>query len=213
MTESDWLAGEFEENHNRLGQWRIACLGSQIKAGDAVQDTSPRRTSDRALNHERQRIGLATAKSKGAIVIRVQVKTVVARPIDVVFSYLADFSHLPEHDPWVNRVELTSPASTGVGATWVHERTQGRRTIEAPIEVVAYEPNSRLTIKSGSKGFDVRAAQTFRAVGDNATEVTEDLEMRLFGVVRLFEPLIRRQVPKQTGEVHRRFKEILEKST
>jgi hypothetical protein len=43
--------------------------------------------------------------------------------------------------------------------------------------------------------------------------VTEDLEMRLSGSVRLFEPLIRRQVPKQTAEVHSRFKEILEKST
>jgi uncharacterized membrane protein len=149
---------------------------------------------------------------EGAIVIRAQVKTVVARPIDVVFSYLADFSHLPEHDPWVKRVELISPSSSGVGATWLHERVQGRRTIEAPIEVVEYEPNSLLTIKSGSKGFDVRAAQTFRAVGDDATEVTEDLEMRLSGVVRLIEPLIRRHAPKQASEVHRRFKEILEKS-
>jgi uncharacterized membrane protein len=146
-------------------------------------------------------------------VIRAQVKTVVARPIDVVFSYLADFTHLPEHDPWVKRVKLTSPSSTGVGATWLHERVQGRRTIEAPIEVVEYEPNARLTIKSGSKGFDVRAAQTFRSIGDDSTEVTEDLEMRLSGIVRLFEPLIRRQVPRQAAEVHSRFKEILEKST
>jgi hypothetical protein len=49
--------------------------------------------------------------------------------------------------------------------------------------------------------------------GEDATEVIEDLKMRLSGIVRLFEPLIRRQVPKQTSEVHRRFKEILEKST
>jgi hypothetical protein len=47
---------------------------------------------------------------------------------------------------------LTSAASTGAEATWLHERVQGRRTIEAPIEVVEYEPNARLTIKSGSKG-------------------------------------------------------------
>jgi uncharacterized membrane protein len=150
---------------------------------------------------------------EGAIVIRAQVKTVVARPVDVVFAYLADFSHLPEHDPWVKRVKLTSQVSTKVGATWLHERVQGRRTIEAPIEVVEYEPNSRLTIKSGSKGFDVRAAQTFRAIDEDKTEVTEDLEMRLSGIVRLFEPLIRRQVPKQANEVHRRFKEILERPT
>jgi hypothetical protein len=85
--------------------------------------------------------------------------------------------------------------------------------LDAEVPLVEYEPNSRLTIKSGSKGFDVWAAQTFRSVGDDVTEVTEDLEMRLRGTVRLFEPLIRRQAPKQAGEVHRRFKEILEKST
>jgi uncharacterized membrane protein len=145
------------------------------------------------------------------MVIRAQVMTVVARPIGVVYTYLADFSHLPEHDPWVKRVELTSSQPTGIGATWLTERVQGKRTIEAPIEVVEYEPSSRLTIHSWSKGFDVRAAQTFRSVGEDATEVTEDLEMRLSGIVRLFEPLIRRQVPKQASEVHRRFKEILER--
>jgi hypothetical protein len=42
------------------------------------------------------------------------------------------------------------------------------------------------------------------------TEVVEVLEMRLRGLVRLFEPIIRRQVPKQGVEVHRRFKQILE---
>jgi uncharacterized membrane protein len=145
--------------------------------------------------------------------IRARVKTVVARPVDVVFSYLADFSHLPEHDPWVKRVELTSRASSGVGATWRHERVQGRRTIEAPIKVIEYEPNSRLTIKSMSRGIDVRAAQTFRSVGDDATEVIEDLEVELDGIVRMFGPLIRRQLQRQVIEVHRRFKEILEKPT
>jgi hypothetical protein len=85
-------------------------------------------------------------------------------------------------------------------------------TIEAPIEMVESEPNSRLTIKSRSKGFDVRAAQTFCSVGDGATEVTEDPEVWLrasFGCSSRLSPV---RAPKQAGEVHRRFKEILEKS-
>jgi hypothetical protein len=38
----------------------------------------------------------------------------------------------------------------------------------------------------------------------------EVLEMRLSGFVRLFEPMIRRQLPKQSAEVHQRLKEVLE---
>jgi hypothetical protein len=34
--------------------------------------------------------------------------------------------------------------------------------------------------------------------------------MRLTGIVRLFEPMIRRQVPKQAADVHGRLKRILE---
>jgi hypothetical protein len=56
----------------------------------------------------------------------------------------------------------------------------------------------------------VRSRQTFIAVGDGATEIVEALEMRLSGIMRLFEPLIRLQVPKQLAEVHERLKDVLE---
>jgi hypothetical protein len=58
----------------------------------------------------------------------------------------------------------------------------------------------------------VRVTQTFTALGEDSTEVVEVLEMRLSGLVRLFEPIIRRQAPKQAAAVHQRFKEILEAS-
>jgi hypothetical protein len=89
--------------------------------------------------------------------IRAHVKTVVG-PINVVFSS--------------SLTSLTYPVTTGglagrvdptgvhwVGTTWLHERVQGRRATDALIEVVEYQPNPRLTIKSASKGFDKRVAQ------------------------------------------------------
>jgi uncharacterized membrane protein len=142
--------------------------------------------------------------------IRTQIRTIVSRPLADVFAYVADFSTLPQYDPYVLSVERTSAARVGVGSTWRHTRKQGRQTIESPIEVVEYEPNHRLAIVSGSKGFAVRSTQTFASLGDGSTELVEVLEMRLSGVVRLFEPVIRRQVPRQGEEVHRRLKEVLE---
>ena len=145
--------------------------------------------------------------------IRTEIRTVVSRPLEEVFAYVADFSKLPQYDRWVTSIEKTSPGPVGVGSTWRHRRVQGRRSIDAPIKMIEYERNRRLAIVSGSKGFAVRSTQTFAAHGDESTEVVEVLEMRLSGMVRLFEPIIRRQVPKQGAEVHRRLKEILETSS
>jgi uncharacterized membrane protein len=143
-------------------------------------------------------------------VIRAELETVVNRSVRDVFAYTADFSHLPEYDRWVETVERTSEGPIGVGSTWKHRRVQGRRRFEAPIELVAYEPDRRLVMVSGSRGFDVRSTITFEAQGDEATKMAELLEMRLSGFVRLFEPMIRRQVPKQGAEVHQRLRQTLE---
>jgi hypothetical protein len=45
----------------------------------------------------------------------------------------------------------------------------------------------------------------------DATRVTETLEMRVSGLLRLMEPLMRRQARRQEEEIHRRFNEILER--
>jgi uncharacterized membrane protein len=143
-------------------------------------------------------------------VIREKLATEVDRPVREVFAYAVDFLNLPKYDRWVESVEQTSKGPIGVGSTWKHVRVQGRRRIEAPIELVEYEPDRRFTMVSGSDGFDVQSTMTFEPKGENATIVTEVLEMRLSGFVRLFEPMIRRQVPKQGAEVHHRLKEVLE---
>jgi uncharacterized membrane protein len=63
-------------------------------------------------------------------VIKLRVTTVVNRPLEVVFAYLADFMNLPEYEPWVEKVEATSAGPIGVGSTWHHVRRQGRRRLE-----------------------------------------------------------------------------------
>jgi hypothetical protein len=64
--------------------------------------------------------------------------------------------------------------------------------------------------RPADKGFDVRSTMTFEPDGEAATRATEVLEMRLSGFVRLFEPMIRRQVPGQAEEIQARLKEVLE---
>ena len=82
--------------------------------------------------------------------------------------------------------------------------------LEAPLEVTEYNPHWRLAIWSGSKGFDVTAEQDFRSLDDGSTELVEVVTMKISGFVRFFEPLIRRQVPKQAAAVHAKIKGLLE---
>jgi hypothetical protein len=133
---------------------------------------------------------------------------------DISFSWepsrLVDFSNLPQCDRYVETAERTSEGPIAKGSTWTHRRVQGRRRFDAPIRLAEYEQDRRFVMVSGSNGLDVRSTMTFDAHGDNGTRMVEVLEMRLSGLARLFEPMIRRQVPKQGAEVHERLKEVLE---
>ncbi|XAS66412.1 SRPBCC family protein [Micrococcaceae bacterium Sec5.7] len=143
--------------------------------------------------------------------IRSRSTVVINRPVGEVFAYMADFERLPEHEPWVEKAWRTSDGPVGVGSTWCHIRVMGRRRFEAPIEIVEYEPERRLAIKSGNGPVDVVATQTFEGHGASTT-VTEVLEMHVSGFTRLFEPIIRRQSRGQVREVHQRIKRLLEES-
>ena len=143
--------------------------------------------------------------------IHSELTTLISRPAAEVFAYVSDFTTLPEYDAYVETARQTSEGPVGLGTTWTHTRTQGRRHIEAPIEMIEFEPNRRFKMKSGSGPFDVRSTMTFEAQGANETRVVEVLEMRLSGPLRLLEPIIRRQVGKQGAAVHARLKEVIEK--
>ena len=143
--------------------------------------------------------------------IRTEMSTVIRRARSEVFAYIADFENLPAYDRWVMAVKRTSSGPIGKGSTWTHERTQGPQKIVAPIELVEFDAPKRFVMASGAAGFEVRSTMTFEDDGDGATKVTEVLEMKTKGLTRLFEPFIRRQVPRQGAEVHQKMKQVIER--
>ena len=121
-----------------------------------------------------------------------------------------DFETLPSYDEFVISAQKTSDGPVGIGSRWTHERKQGPQKIVAPIELVECVPNRRFAMVSGAVGFEVRSTMSFKEASAGSTRVTEVLEMKTKGVTRLFEPLIRRQVPKQGAAVHERMKQVIE---
>jgi uncharacterized membrane protein len=142
--------------------------------------------------------------------IRADIETVVKRPIAEVFDYCADFENLPGFDRYVMSVTKTSAGPIGVGSAWTHQRRQGPQKIVAPITLTLYDRPHRFEMDSGSGGFEVHSTMTFEPIDDGSTRIHEVLEMKTKGLTRLFEPVIRRQVPKQSTEVHESLKSVLE---
>jgi uncharacterized membrane protein len=145
-------------------------------------------------------------------VIKVELSTLINQSVERVFAYTSDFTTLPEYDRYVVSCTQITPSPIGVGTRWTHRRVQGRRRIEAPIEMIEFETDKRFVMKSGSGPFDVRSTMVFEAQQDGATKVTEVLEMRIKGPLRLMEPMIRRQVGPQGHEVHAALKAKLEQA-
>jgi carbon monoxide dehydrogenase subunit G len=142
--------------------------------------------------------------------IRFENSVNVNRDPSTVFNFVVNFETLPKYDRYVISAQKTSTGPIGVGSTWTHVRTQGAQKIVAPIKLTEFEPPHRFVMDSGSRGFEVRSTMTFDPSGDGVTKVTEVLEMKTKGLTRLFEPMIKRQVPKQAAEVHDRLKEVIE---
>ena len=108
-----------------------------------------------------------------ATVIRTEIATVVNRPRNEVFSYVVDFSNLPQYDRYVETAEKTSEGPIAKGSTWTHRRVQGRRRFDAPIRLAEYEQDRRFVMVSGSNGFDVRSTMRFDAHGDKSNRMAE----------------------------------------
>jgi hypothetical protein len=88
--------------------------------------------------------------------------------------------------------------------------------IDAETDAVACHKKSPGLAKKSTKRVITGTASRHEAIAvcsADQNNTRKSLEMRLSGIVRLFEPLIRRQAAKQGGEAHRRFKEILENLT
>ncbi len=79
----------------------------------------------------------------------------IARPVDEVFAYVADFTWTPTWNYWVRSVRKTTPGPVGVGTTF----HQVRRADEQDYRITNYEPPYRVTITTleGSRPAFTRA--------------------------------------------------------
>ncbi len=70
---------------------------------------------------------------------RIEGQIVIARPVDVVFDYVADQSNEPQYNPQMVHAEKITAGPVGKGTRFRSAVASGGRTAEMLIECTAYE--------------------------------------------------------------------------
>jgi uncharacterized protein YndB with AHSA1/START domain len=118
-------------------------------------------------------------------VVRAEESIFVERPIEEVFAYLTDLERVPEWQTNVLFLQLQSPGGLRPGARLVELRKFLGRKVESVVEVTAYEPPHRYTIKvqSGPIPFEISNVFSESGGGTRIDAAVEGEPGRFFGLV------------------------------
>jgi carbon monoxide dehydrogenase subunit G len=140
-------------------------------------------------------------------VIRIELTIAIERSPEDVFELLTDIGRLPEWQ--TSAIEAHSDGPLEQGSRVTEKRRLLGREVDSELEVVAYEPPTRLTLRSlgGPIKFTVDHEL---AAKDGGTQLTFVAEAQPRGALRLAEPVLARTAEQQFRQDFDRLKELLE---
>jgi len=121
---------------------------------------------------------------------RIERRARVDAPPEELFAYLSDLANLPEWQSGIVSAEITSGDELGVGTTARVVRDLMGQRIEAPMTVTAYEPPSRLAIRSEVSGVKATAELDLAPADGAATDLVFAMEIRGSFITSFMEPMI-----------------------
>ena len=131
----------------------------------------------------------------------------VARPIEDVFDYAAQFDRHPEWQDDLKSVTADGPPE--VGSTGSQTRQVGPRVHTTQWRMSAYERPSILGWQVLTGPIRPTGSMRFSPEG-TSTRVDFEMEMNPRGLMKLMGPLVDRQSQKVVAQQFAKFKDILE---
>ncbi len=138
-------------------------------------------------------------------------ETIIGRPPEVVFDFVAYERNEPMYNPHMIWAELISGGALGLGSQFRAATKSKGRALEMTIEWAAYERPSRLESTTRMQSADIHGALTFapRAEG---TLMRWSWDVESLGVFKLLTPMIARVGKRQEEAIWGNLKRYLEAS-
>jgi uncharacterized protein YndB with AHSA1/START domain len=140
-------------------------------------------------------------------VIRIELTIAIERSPEDVFELLTDIGRLPEWQ--TSAIEAHSDGPLEQGSRVTEKRRLLGREVDSELEVIAYEPPTRLTLRAlgGPVNFTVDHEL---AAKDGGTQLTFVAKAQPRGALRLAEPVLARTAEQHFRQDFDRLKELLE---
>lgn len=144
--------------------------------------------------------------------MRVRSSTVISRPLDAVFAYVADYRNDPEWRSEVREMRYVPDHDIGLGTHVIETSVLlGRRVVTESV-ITAFEANRRVDFESVSGPFRVRGMRAVEPAGEG-TRVTSELEwLPTSRLGRLIAPLMQRSYQRTLDRYVKRLCAVLEEA-
>ncbi len=133
----------------------------------------------------------------------------INRPIKEVFDYVANLQNGPQWQSGLFEVRQLTQGSPGMGTQFTAVRKFLGKKLEAVTEIVGYEPNSKLAIKSASGSVPFEESYLFESTADG-TKLSTVLELHTAGLMGLAEPMIAGSLKREMEADFGNLKQLLE---
>ena len=132
----------------------------------------------------------------------------INRPVEQVFTFLADTKNLRSWQSDLVENEQLTEEPLRVGSRFREVRRTGSRNSEIQAEMTVFEPNKRFATKTLTKP-EVTVSYTFDEE-NGGTRINYKFVMITSGFMRLLEPLIAGSMKKDTDSDFEKLKHLLE---
>jgi len=134
---------------------------------------------------------------------------IIHRPVTTVFTYIADLQKGPQWQTGLLEVRQTDQSPIKVGTQFTSVRKFMGRKLETNVEVVTYELNSKLDIRSTSGPVPFEQWYFFEPTAEG-TRLTSKIQLHTGGLFGLAEPLIAASANREMEAAFGDLKGLLE---
>jgi uncharacterized protein YndB with AHSA1/START domain len=134
---------------------------------------------------------------------------IITRPVEDVFSFVADERNEPRYNHEMVRCELVTEEPIGQGSRFQAEMSMRGKPVQMAIEFTDFQRPRLLASASHLSTMEIEGRLTFDPV-PGGTRMTWDWELHPKGALKLLSPLVARMGRSQEERIWTELKHVLE---